>query len=230
MYIKKRPKFCVRYWLGKYSAVHAYEVSIGRWYTDEKIIEQFVRTFPKKKSLEKFLACDVQDFRLMHPAIDIRPVKVFWEWLKEQGLPGIGQIVFMHRPLKLPKRKSNLSLVDGIRLLGECDSIELKRKVIGAISGESCALAPRLREQLGTAAIRAGLPVDFCLQDLKVRVNSRIGKDVIQAYGKQLRDALPLEPEPLSHPFGTIQRPPFHKWPPVSDSHNNLPSGDFVVE
>lgn len=188
MYIKKKSKYNIRKWLGKYSAYLANTLSYSSWYREESIIEKFLKCFPKKRSLDKFVSCDVADFRLLYPQIDVRPIERFWIWLgHEQGLP-LRQIVFEMAIVRARKAKSTLSLDDGIRVLKECYSDKLKLKIIDAMTGKPCYLnsQSKLYAELHTAAAMAGIP-QFELKQLRVRVANRIAQDMLIKYGELLR-------------------------------------------
>lgn len=188
MYIKKNSIYNNRKWLGKYSAYLAHTKSMIAWAYEEGIIEKFLHCFPKKRSLDTFVSCDVADFRLLHPKVDVRPIERFWKWLgHEKGLP-LRQIVFEMTIVRARKAKSTLSLDDGIRVLGECYSDKLKSKIIDAMTGKPCYLSPqsKLYAELRTAAAMAGIP-QFELGQLRVRTSNRIAKDMLDKYGQLLR-------------------------------------------
>ena len=202
MYLKTKPKYPIRKWLGKYSANQAIAVSMNKWQKDEIAIEKFLRSFPRYRSLEHFTSADVADFRIVNPLIDLNPVHNFWEWLITKRDVRIRQIVLDASRPRI-RTKSNLGIEDMLRLLDNCETIELKKRVINAVYGGKTYLADthRLWPEFLRASQRAGMLQGFRLGHLKVRVAGRLGKGLIDNYCQQLLNALPKEPELPSHTF-----------------------------
>jgi hypothetical protein len=201
------------------------------WESNEAAIDRFLRSFPRYRSIEHFTATDFADYKILHPYIDPGPIKHFWEWLREQGLPLYQIAIDGYRAKR--KTVNNLCLDDMLRLLDECSSTELKRKIIGAVKGEPSHIPVSkhwLREELRNAASRVGLPADFRLSRLKARVNKRLRQGLIEHYCQKLLDTLPVETEAASDTLGAIQLSPANEWSPVTYRNNYLPSGIQVVQ
>jgi hypothetical protein len=194
MYLKKKPKYPVRKWLGKYSAYSATQKKTKKWEQEEACIERFLRCFPRYRSLEHFTATNFADFVVLYPKANVKPIRHFWNWLKKQGLPLYQVAINCYKPRV--KTNYNLNLEDMLRLLEHCRTTVLKRKIINAVKGESSFIPSRcigLRQELRNAATSAGMPVDFRLCQLKARVNSRVGQGIVENYCNQLLNALPVE-------------------------------------
>lgn len=232
MYLKKKPKYPVRKWLGKYSAHTAmlYK-NVQAWESNEAAIERFLKSFPRYRSLEHFTATDFADYKALHPSTDARPVRQFWIWLKSQGLPLYQIALDSYRSPH--KTNYNLDLNDMLRLLNECSSPELKRKIISAVKGESAHIPVRLvalNEELRNAASRVGLPANFRLCHLKARVNKRLRQDLIESYCQKLLDTLSVEPKTTSDTFAAIEASSSNVWPSIGDSYHHLPTSIRVIQ
>lgn len=232
MYLKKTPRYPIRKWLGKYSAYLAVMSPMTTWIRQEANVEFFLRSFPRYRSMEHFTSADVADFRVVNPSADLLAVQRFWEWLIVKHGLWIRQIVLDPTRL-IVKTKSNLGINDMLRLLDECETIELKKRVINAVGGgpSHVNINTLLWQELQRAASRAKMLPGFCLKHLKVRVASRLGKDVVKAYCEKLLNALPKEAELTGDSFTTVHTATLDVGTTVSyRDHNLLSIGDIVQQ
>lgn len=231
MYLKKTPKYPIRKWFGRYSAYTAVELNLNRWLHTSKAIEFFLRAFPRYRSLEHFTSADVADFQAVNPSAHLLPVQRFWEWLILKGGIPIRQIV-LDPTRKIIKTKSNLGINDMLRLLDNCETIELKKRVIGAVNGGKPHIpeTSKLWPEFQRASARARMLPGFRLNHLKVRVANRLGKDMVQAYCEKLLNALPPEAELSSDTFTAIQLSSLDERTPVPNSYNDLLPGSGIIE
>jgi hypothetical protein len=242
---KNGPKYPVREWWGKYSAWVSIMKGPSVLTVYNKSLERFFEMFPGRVSLEQFTSLDVADYHLMRTRAgypertvdtEINHINQFWRWLTiDHDLPfhSIGQayVNSCNKRFKNYKRKNNYSLVAILKLLEECQSVRLKRIILGVMQGGRGAIRSRkLREELRNATQRAGL-VEFGMQHLRLRTVARLSREIVQAYCQQILDTLPPEPEPNSHTLATVKQPALNEGATVSDGNgDSAPIGGVLQQ
>lgn len=242
---RRAPKYPVREWLGRYEAwISIMGKSHGMKILISRTLERFLGMFPTYRGLEQFTTTDCADYivvreRIQSPHLvdkDLWIIFRFWEWLIEQRGLFLYNIVNAYknrakhpRVLTCRKSKKSLDLNQVEALISACETIELKLFVVKVLSRKPYWNKWRTKfgPEWDRAVNRARLPSDTDPTMIRARMwkgTNRLANDVIQAYCKQLFDALTLEAELNSNPFAGINLPALDERAAISNSDDNLPA------
>ncbi|SRR6266403_545809 len=234
---KATPRYPVREWLGKFESYILIMKGRKVFVFYDKVLERLFAMFPNHIGLEQFTTVDIADYKLariqqgkkeLSIVYELYVFYAFWRWLMEdKGLPLYNPArAFKNKHISKSK-KINISLGELNRLLAECSPHE-KRVVLNVIQGVPCPKG-KPRQVIRDAAARAGLPA-FDLYELKLNLQRRLNRDIIQAYCQQLLDALPPEPKLNGNTLTTVQAAASNERPPICHGDYHPPVVDGVNE
>jgi len=235
---KIKPRYEVRTYLGKYEHWLLVVRTSGAMRKADQVLERFFATFPEKTGLEHFNSVDIADYKAIRVSqgakplvleLELREIKKFWTWLRaDMGLPvtQIKNAFSFTRTQRVAQIRPKITLEEVKKLLAECPDGATRRAALQIVSGG------KVRKNKKTAVLkeamkRAGLG-QFTLGDLKLKLNKGLGRDIVQAYCKNLGRTFKLEPEFSSNSLATVKVPTTDERPPVSYSGYELLPGICV--
>ena len=227
-----KPRYEVREYLGKFE--HWLLVMRGRntFLAYDRILERLLAMYPKYVGWEQFTSIDIADYeahRIKHNIssysimMELRMFFYFWRWLIEDCGATCHNPARAYRNWRYDPKlrtKRDLCLADIDRLLEQLVSTKDKRQVLETMAGGKVA-SGKARRSILDAAQRAEIP-GFSMRQLKSTFVSRLAKDVVQRYCKQILDTLPVEPQLDCNSLGTIELPTSDEGTPVGNSNDDL--------
>lgn len=226
-YIRKRPVYPIRTWVGKYEAHMLRLHPKKRFYYADARLEKFFSYFPDNAGLEQFTIADVTDFEKWritqgaHPELiemERGEIRRFWSWCIKQGCNLINPAKTQHTPAP-PKNRNRLTLETFRRLLDDCPDDRIKLYLLGLFCGEELDVGLKRKAigyRLGKLALAHDLP--WCnLATLKVAVQECLWREVIRIQYKQLFETLIDKAKTASDAIANVQIPSTYERSPVSD-------------